>query len=120
MSVQRRSTPRAGEPRRAGIRLVAESDEGEVVRHTFCRVERREASVITLPAAVVSMEQPAVDPAGGRSGVGAPLVEAVREVGRRAGCRRLVASVGEFNAAARPFCEAIGLRLMQVRMDQPL
>ncbi|MGW6356139.1 hypothetical protein ACWFR5_13180 [Streptomyces sp. NPDC055092] len=26
-----------------------------------------------------------------------------------------VASVGEFNAAARPFCEAIGLRPMQVR-----
>ncbi|MFC9499758.1 hypothetical protein [Streptomyces sp. NPDC056982] len=64
VGVQRRSAPRAGEPRRAGIRLVAESDEGEVVRHTFCRVERREASVITLPAAVVSMEQPAVDPAG--------------------------------------------------------
>ncbi|MFE2736451.1 hypothetical protein [Streptomyces sp. NPDC059349] len=41
-------------------------------------------------------------------------------MGRRAGCRRLVASVGEFNAAARPFYEAIGLRLMQVRMDQPL
>ncbi|MFE2736450.1 hypothetical protein [Streptomyces sp. NPDC059349] len=50
---------------------MAESDEGEVVRHTFCRVERLEASVITLPAAVVSMEQPAVDPAGARSGVGA-------------------------------------------------
>ncbi|MFB6678255.1 GNAT family N-acetyltransferase [Streptomyces sp. NPDC056390] len=65
-------------------------------------------------------EHLAADPAGARSGVGAALVEAVREVGRRAGCRRLVASVWEFNAAARPFYEAIGLRPVQVRMDQPL
>ncbi|MFC9671255.1 GNAT family N-acetyltransferase [Streptomyces sp. NPDC056949] len=104
----------------AATLLVAESDEGEVVGYTFCRVERREASVITLPAAVVSMEHLAVDPAVARTGVGAALVEAVREVGRRAGCRRLVASVWEFNAAARPFYEAVGMRPMQVRMDQPL
>ncbi|WP_406517166.1 GNAT family N-acetyltransferase [Streptomyces sp. NBC_00134] len=53
-------------------------------------------------------------------GVGAALVEAVRDVGRSAGCRRLVAGVREFNAAARPFYEAVGLRPMQVRTDQPL
>ncbi|MFD0035777.1 N-acetyltransferase family protein [Streptomyces sp. NPDC055059] len=104
----------------AATLLVAASDGGEVVGYTFCRVETREASVITLPAAVVSMEHLAVDPASARSGVGAALVEAVREVGRRAGCRRLVASVWELNAAARPFYEAVGLRPMQVRMDQPL
>lgn len=34
--------------------------------------------------------------------------------------RRLVAGVREFNAAARPFYEAVGLRPMQVRTDQPL
>lgn len=76
--------------------------------------------MLTLPAAVVSMEHLAVDPAGVRSGVGAALVDAVRDVGRRAGCRRLVAGVREFNAAARPFYEAVGLRPMQVRTDQPL
>ncbi|MFF1360527.1 GNAT family N-acetyltransferase [Streptomyces sp. NPDC058297] len=100
--------------------LVAESDEGEVVGYTFCRVERREGSLVTLPAAVVSMEHLAVDPAGARGGVRAALVDAVRDVGRRAGCRRLVASVWEFNTAARPFYEAIGLRPMRVRVDQPL
>ncbi|MEV6700979.1 GNAT family N-acetyltransferase [Streptomyces sp. NPDC051453] len=97
----------------AATLLVAESDDGEVVGYTLCRVERREASVLT-------MEHLAVDPADARSGVGAALVEAVRDVGRRAGCRRLVASVWEFTAAARPFYEAVGLRPMQVRMDQPL
>ncbi|WP_326777627.1 GNAT family N-acetyltransferase [Streptomyces sp. NBC_01445] len=104
----------------ASTLLVAESDEGEVVGYTFCRVERREGSLITRPAAVVSMEHLAVDPGSARSGVGAALVEAVRDVGRRAGCRRPVASVWEFNAAARPFYQAIGLRPMQVRMDQLL
>ncbi|MET7513730.1 GNAT family N-acetyltransferase [Streptomyces sp. NPDC005480] len=104
----------------ASTLLVAESDEGDVVGYTFCRVERRKGSLNTLPATVVSMEHLAVDPGSARSGVGAALVEGVREVGRRAGCRRLVASVWEFNDAARPFYQAIGLRPMQVRMDQPL
>ncbi|MFE5025925.1 GNAT family N-acetyltransferase [Streptomyces sp. NPDC056656] len=69
---------------------------------------------------MVSMEHLAVDPGRARSGVGAALVDAVRDVGRRAGCRRPVASVWEFDDAARPFYQAIGLRPMQVRMDQPL
>ncbi|MFF1688096.1 MULTISPECIES: hypothetical protein [unclassified Streptomyces] len=46
-----------------------------MVGYTFCRVERREGSRVTLPAAVVSMEHLAVDPAGARGGVGAALVK---------------------------------------------
>lgn len=68
----------------------------------------------------MSLEQIAVVPDAARSGVGAALLEAVREVGRAAGCRRLVTDVWDFNEGARAFYQAAGFSPMNMRLDQQL
>ncbi|WP_330457523.1 GNAT family N-acetyltransferase [Streptomyces sp. NBC_00820] len=62
----------------------------------------------------------AVDPAASRAGVGTALLDAVRESGRAAGCRRLIVNVWCFNATARSFYEASGLAPMKQRLEQTL
>ncbi|AUG76531.1 GNAT family N-acetyltransferase [Kitasatospora sp. MMS16-BH015] len=100
--------------------FVAEAPDGTVVGYAFAKVISREANAIVRAARAVMLDQIGVDPAAARAGVGAALLEAVRELGRSAGCGRLVTQVWDFNEGARAFYQAAGLRPMTTMLDQRL
>ncbi|MFE7356367.1 GNAT family N-acetyltransferase [Streptomyces sp. NPDC057543] len=100
--------------------LLADGAEGEALGYALARVKNRPGSALEHPDVIVSLDQIAVVPDAARSGVGAALLEAVREVGRAAGCRRLVTDVWYFNEGARAFYQAAGFSPMNVRLDQQL
>lgn len=101
--------------------LVAELTPGPAVAgYALARVVRRDSSTEVRAHSTVMLEQLAVDPDASRGGVGTALLEAVREIGREAGCRRLVTNVWSFNAPARGFYEASGLVASTQRLEQKL
>ncbi|MBO8189262.1 GNAT family N-acetyltransferase [Streptomyces spirodelae] len=100
--------------------LLAEGAEGEALGYALARVRNRPGTALEHSDIIVSLDQIAVVPDAARSGVGAALLEAVREAGRAAGCRRLVTDVWYFNEGARAFYQAAGLSPMNVRLDQRL
>jgi ribosomal protein S18 acetylase RimI-like enzyme len=100
--------------------LIAGTADGTAVGYALARVVKREGSALTSPDMIISLDQIAVSPDAARTGVGSALLEAVREAGRSAGCRRLVTDVWEFNETARAFYRASGLRPMNHLLDQQL
>ncbi|MEV5121243.1 GNAT family N-acetyltransferase [Streptomyces decoyicus] len=100
--------------------LLADGTDGKALGYALARVKHRPGSALEHSDIIVSLEQIAVVPAAARNGVGAALLEAVREVGRTAGCRRLVTDVWYFNEGARAFYQAEGFSPMNVRLDQQL
>jgi len=100
--------------------FVAETSDGRAVGYAQARIVSWDASALVRSGLVVFLDQIAVAPDAGGMGVGSALLEAVREVGRKAGCRRLVTEVWDFNEDARAFYDAAGLRRMNVRLDQLL
>ncbi|MEU8837390.1 GNAT family N-acetyltransferase, partial [Streptomyces sp900116325] len=90
--------------------LVADGADGKAVGYALARFVKREGSALTSPDVIISLDQIAVSPDAARAGVGSALLEAVREAGRTAGCRRLVTSVWDFNETARAFYQASGFR----------
>ncbi|MFG2532135.1 GNAT family N-acetyltransferase [Streptomyces sp. NPDC048516] len=100
--------------------LLADGAEGKALGYALARVRNRPGTALTHSEVIVTLDQIAVVPDATRSGAGAALLEAVREVGRAAGCRRLVTDVWHFNAGAREFYEAAGFRPTTVHLDQPL
>lgn len=100
--------------------LLAEGTEGEALGYALARVKDRPGTALTRSDVIVSLDQIAVVADAARRGVGAALLDAVREVGRAAGCRRLVTDVWHFNVGAREFYQAAGFRPTTVHLDQPL
>lgn len=100
--------------------LIAEASDGAAVGYAMARVVALPGSVLGLADSVVSLQQIAVDPSAARSGVGSALLDRVREIGRAAGCRRLVTQVWDFNEGAQAFYQASGLRPMNRMLDQEL
>ncbi|MFJ6752834.1 MULTISPECIES: GNAT family N-acetyltransferase [unclassified Streptomyces] len=100
--------------------LLADGAESEALGYALARVKNRPGSALEHSDVIVSLDQIAVVPDAARSGVGAALLEAVREVGRAAGCRRLVTDVWYFNEGARAFYQAAGFNPMNVSLDQQL
>lgn len=100
--------------------LIAETSDGVAVGYAMARVVALPGSVLGLPDSVVSLQQIAVDPSASRSGVGSALLDGVREIGRTAGCRRLVTQVWDFNEGAQAFYQASGMRPMNRMLDQEL
>ncbi|SED31477.1 Ribosomal protein S18 acetylase RimI [Streptomyces sp. 2112.3] len=100
--------------------LLADGAEGKALGYALARVKDRPGTALTHSEVIVSLDQIAVVPEAARRGVGAALLEAVREVGRAAGCRRLVTDVWHFNADAREFYRAAGFSPTTVHLDQQL
>ncbi|MFF4954974.1 GNAT family N-acetyltransferase [Streptomyces chattanoogensis] len=100
--------------------LLADGTEGKALGYALARVKNRPGSALMHSDVIMSLDQLAVVPEAARSGIGAALLEAVREVGRAAGCRRLVTDVWYFNESARAFYQAAGFSPMSVLLDQPL
>ncbi|MEU9120093.1 GNAT family N-acetyltransferase [Streptomyces sp. NPDC048506] len=100
--------------------LLADGTESKALGYAIARVKNRPGSALTHSDVIVSLDQIAVVPDAARSGVGAALLEAVREVGRAAGCRRLVTDVWYFNEGARAFYQAAGFSPMNMLLDQQL
>ncbi|MFE3884870.1 GNAT family N-acetyltransferase [Streptomyces lydicus] len=100
--------------------LVADGAEDKALGYALARVKNRPGTALTHSEVIVSLDQIAVVPEAARSGVGAALLDAVREVGRAAGCRRLVTDVWHFNADAGEFYRAAGFSPTTVHLDQQL
>jgi ribosomal protein S18 acetylase RimI-like enzyme len=100
--------------------LIAETTDGQPVGYAMARLVTRHASALTVPDLVISLQQIAVHPSASRSGVGSALLEEVRELGRAAGCRRLVTEVWDFNEGAYAFYRTAGLRPTTRMLDQEL
>ncbi|MGD3109462.1 N-acetyltransferase family protein [Streptomyces sp. YGL11-2] len=100
--------------------LLADGTEGKALGYALARVKNRPGSALKHSDFIMSLDQIAVTPDTARSGVGAALLEAVREVGRAAGCRRLVTDVWHFNEGARAFYQAAGFSPMNMLLDQRL
>lgn len=100
--------------------LIAEGADGEAVGYALARVVKRKGNELINPDVIISLDQMAVSPDAARTGIGSTLLEAVREVGRTAGCRRLVTDVWDFNEGARAFYQACGLTPMNHLLDQQL
>ncbi|MFG3112826.1 GNAT family N-acetyltransferase [Streptomyces sp. NPDC048197] len=100
--------------------LLADGAEGKALGYALARVKNRPGSSLTHSDVIMSVDQIAVAPDAARAGVGTALLEAVREVGRAAGCRRLVTDVWYFNESAREFYQAAGFSPMNMLLDQQL
>ncbi|MFE8005305.1 GNAT family N-acetyltransferase [Streptomyces sp. NPDC057418] len=101
--------------------LVAELSSGPaVVGYALARVVKRDSSTEAQARSTVMLEQLGVDPDASRAGVGSALLEAVREIGREAGCQSLVTNVWSFNTPARGFYEASGLVPRTQQLEQNL
>ncbi|XUL89932.1 N-acetyltransferase family protein [Streptomyces galilaeus] len=100
--------------------LIAETPDGRPVGYAMARLVTRHASALTIPDQVISLQQIAVDPSAARSGVGSALLDEVRNLGRTAGCRRLVTEVWDFNQGAYTFYQTAGLRPTTRSLDQEL
>ncbi|MFC5252975.1 GNAT family N-acetyltransferase [Streptomyces nigrescens] len=100
--------------------LLAGGTEGQPLGYALARIKNRPGSALTHSDVIVSLDQIAVVPDAARGGVGAALLEAVREVGRAAGCRRVVTDVWYFNEGARAFYQAAGFNPMNVLLEQLL
>ncbi|WP_158714240.1 GNAT family N-acetyltransferase [Kitasatospora aureofaciens] len=101
--------------------LVAEGALGApLAGYAVAQVAGREDSAQVRGHSAVTLRQLAVDPGASRSGVGTALLEAVREIGREAGCVRLITNVWCFNTPARSFYEASGLVPTTQRLEQTL
>ncbi|WP_369354682.1 N-acetyltransferase family protein [Streptomyces sp. cg2] len=100
--------------------LVADGADGRALGYAIARVVNRRGNALIRPDLIISLDQIAVLPDAARTGVGSALLEAVREVGRNAGCRRLVTDVWDVNEGARAFYEAAGFRPMNRLLDQQL
>ncbi|WP_157879939.1 GNAT family N-acetyltransferase [Streptomyces natalensis] len=101
--------------------LIAETTpDGNALGYAMARVATRHGNALIAPDSVISLEQIAVDPSASRKGVGSALLDAVRDIGRAAGCRRLVTNVWDFNEGALSFYQASGLRPMSRMLDQGL
>ncbi|GGW94851.1 GNAT family N-acetyltransferase [Streptomyces noursei] len=100
--------------------LLADGTEGKALGYALARVKSRPESALEHSDVIMSLDQIAVVPDAARSGVGAALLEGVREVGRAAGCRRLVTDVWYFNEGARAFYQAAGFSPMNILLDQQL
>ncbi|MFI0220250.1 GNAT family N-acetyltransferase [Streptomyces lydicus] len=102
------------------VTVLLAGTEGNALGYALARVKKKLGSALTYSDVVMSLDQIAVAPDAARSGVGAALLEAVREVGRTAGCRRLVTDVWYFNEGARAFYKAAGFSPTNVHLDQQL
>ncbi|GAA4984635.1 GNAT family N-acetyltransferase [Kitasatospora paranensis] len=100
--------------------FVAEHPDGRTLGYAQARLVSWDSGALVRSDLVVCLDQIAVVPDATGTGVGSALLEAVREAGRRAGCRRLVTEVRDFNEGARAFYDAAGFRRMNVRLDQLL
>ncbi|ARF59111.1 GNAT family N-acetyltransferase [Streptomyces gilvosporeus] len=101
--------------------LIAETTpDGDALGYAMARVAAKHGNARVAPDSIVSLEQIAVDPSASRRGVGSALLDAVRDIGRAAGCRRMVTHVWDFNEGARSFYQASGLRPMNRMLDQEL
>ncbi|MGG2460578.1 GNAT family N-acetyltransferase [Streptomyces sp. RGM 3693] len=100
--------------------LVADGTDGKALGYALARVISRRGNALMRPDLIISLDQIAVLPDATRTGVGSALLEAVREVGRSAGCRRLVTDVWDVNEEARAFYKSAGFRPMNHLLDQQL
>ncbi|MFI6789956.1 GNAT family N-acetyltransferase [Nonomuraea sp. NPDC050383] len=100
--------------------FVAEPADGECAGYAEATVYHRGPSVLLNADSFIALNQIVVAPEAKRLGVATALLDAVREAGREAGCRRLVTEVWEFNEGARSFYEAAGLQPMKRLLEQPL
>ncbi|MGW3045522.1 N-acetyltransferase family protein [Kitasatospora sp. NPDC001159] len=100
--------------------LIAEASDGRALGYAMAEIVERHGSALTVADSVVSLRRIAVDSGASRSGVGSALLDGVREIGRAAGCRRLVTQVWDFNEGALAFYRASGLRPTTRSLDQEI
>ncbi|MBG0814221.1 GNAT family N-acetyltransferase [Planomonospora sp. ID82291] len=100
--------------------FIAELPDVPAAGYAMAAVHRRAAGVLTAEDAFIVLEHLAVAPQATRRGVGTALLDAVREAGREAGCRRFVTEVWDFNTEALAFYEAAGFSPMRRLFDQLL
>ncbi|GAA2307695.1 GNAT family N-acetyltransferase [Nonomuraea roseoviolacea subsp. roseoviolacea] len=94
--------------------------DGGAAGYAGATVHHRPADVLLNADSFIALDQIVVVPAAKRLGVAGALLEAVREAGRKEGCRRMVTDVWDFNEGARSFYEAAGFRPMKRLLEQPL
>ncbi|SIR05656.1 aminoglycoside 6'-N-acetyltransferase I [Microbispora rosea] len=104
---------------RESVRIfIAELPEGKCVGYASASLQQRAASALMHADSFIVLNQLAVAPKATRHGVGIALVNAVREAGRQAGCRRLLTEVLDCNDEARSFYEAAGFLPMKHVLEQ--
>ncbi len=99
--------------------FIAELDD-ECVGYAGATLHQSAPTVLTHADSLIGLDQLAVAPLGRRHGVATALLEAVRDAGREAGCRRLLTEVWDFNEEALSFYEAAGFLPMKHRLEQSL
>ncbi|WP_051761744.1 GNAT family N-acetyltransferase [Microbispora rosea] len=106
---------------RESVRIfIAELPEGKCVGYASATLQQRAASALMHADSFIVLNELAVAPKATRHGVGTALVNAVREAGRQAGCRRLLTEVLDCNDEARSFYEAAGFLPMKHVLEQLL
>ncbi|MEU8104474.1 GNAT family N-acetyltransferase [Nonomuraea muscovyensis] len=102
------------------VAFVAELDDGDAVGYALAVIAHKDETTLFRRDSAIGLRQLAVDPRATRCGVATGLLDAVREAGRAAGCRRFVTEVWDFNVEARAFYEAAGFVPMTHALEQPL
>ncbi|WP_433348136.1 N-acetyltransferase family protein [Microtetraspora malaysiensis] len=100
--------------------FVAELMGSGCVGYATAALHQRAPSAFLQPESFMVLNQLAVAPEATRRGAATALLDAVREAGRAAGCRRLVTEVWDFNDEARSFYEASGFLPMKRSLEQLL
>jgi GNAT superfamily N-acetyltransferase len=100
--------------------FIAELPGGECAGYAIATVRQRAASTLLHAESLIFLNQLAVAPQATRRGVATALLNAVRDAGREAGCRRLITEVWDFNNEARAFYEAVGFLPTKHSLERPL
>jgi GNAT superfamily N-acetyltransferase len=99
--------------------FIAELDD-ECVGYAGATLHQPAPTLLTHADSLIALDQLSVAPLGRRHGVATALLEAVRNAGREAGCRRLLTDVWDFNEDALSFYKAAGFLPMKHRLEQSL
>ncbi|MEU7890138.1 GNAT family N-acetyltransferase [Microbispora bryophytorum] len=102
------------------VRIFVAELDGECVGYACASLRQPGPTLLTHADSFIALDQLAVAPLGRRHGVATALLEAVRDAGREAGCRRLLTEVWDFNEDAFSFYEAAGFVPMKRSLEQSL
>jgi GNAT superfamily N-acetyltransferase len=100
--------------------LIADLPDGRPAGYAMATLNERTGSALTHAGSFILLDHLAVAPEATRRGIGTALLNAVREIGREAGCTRFMTEVWDFNSTAVAFFEASGFAPASRRLDQSL
>ncbi|MFC7645661.1 GNAT family N-acetyltransferase [Streptosporangium lutulentum] len=106
---------------RESVRIfIADLPDVRAAGYAMATVHRRAAGVLMRQDSFIVLDHLAVSPRAIRRGVATALLDAVRDAGRSAGCRRFVTDVWDFNSEAHAFYVASGFAPMRRLLEQAL